>query len=978
MARYSNSDAFKYGAMRAPAAAGPSEASSPATRRYAHPRRPCSYGYSRWPALRSFMTFDLRWPCVQTRIVQNEHETVEIWSPNCRRVVFVAGLRDPAFSLTTPSNLTDRRYDAHLGRFDYSCSAQYWDRDSPWWPYMRRVRSILDHDRLVPAFKALTTVWGDWPGSGSRGYLDPSFVNQLVDLTGFLDQRMGELRPSDSNSSLWTQHPQFPSPSEVRMLLEVSSWDEAVDLGVAIQRGVHEKDAWVSMREAIKALAPISDEKLQSYRFPPANDSFIGVVVNGMSEQNVLRHMAAGVPCFVVHRFAPGAVPQSAMGLAPARGDFLQGTELERLLSDTGNPYQRAARAQCVQDSVGSASEGLGHTERGSLEDERRSSSAYQLQLDMAAKPPVEESRRSRSPTPEILVKGDPFPPPPLVKEMIDIGRVDWIVPPAILDVNKKGSWEKWELGLVNGEPAYVFQGKKQQAEARYEMFDRRLKRRLLFDDLPDLEGMCADARFGIPVHRVPFYFPSNKKDLGDIYLAKQGSDWMYPSMEPARGDVGRYAPRPSAHSLPRLGGDRRPPLPSSPFPRPSYSSPLESSGHDEDSRIVVVTNLAPEVSATFFARLASIDLQDAGAKLLEVGNLALLHLPQMSHGTRFGENIITTLGTVLGFCDAAMDNSDCCRESQGNDPTVLVRSSFVRLLLAGLQGAPLLLPPSLPPLPITSPPPPFAIAAAPLLLAKGPFCLVTVSFSFTAAPLSLTTPVHLPFPELLHPLTASTFPIISMPTPHIWKSFSVAAREEGALGEALFGSKERNHTRAFLQQGAAVEGGAMRGEARALSQQQPLASRLTEPPPAAPFPVAPTTPRGDLESRLTSSAPPRPLSERLQPQQSPPVQLLIPLHLRLAAPAPLEERMNPASGQDVKGSGSKGKGKKTKRGLRSGACEQLKRSLRGAATVGGSEPVEGELDDEGNTSMLVDEESGGQTWQYGEDEEMPMANPLR
>ncbi|KAJ7236763.1 hypothetical protein C8J57DRAFT_1529827 [Mycena rebaudengoi] len=674
------------GAMHAYVAAGSLEMTSPTSRRYMDPRRPCNHGYSIWPSLRLFMMFDLRSPCVQVRLVRNTHEVVEVWSPNCRRAAFVAGLRDPLFPLITPPKLLDRRYDAHLGRFDYSYHAQYWDREAPWWPYMRRVRSVSDGDPALPAFMVLTLVWQDIPG-GSRGRLNPTFVAQLAELTVSLDNRMNELHPSDPASPFWMQRPQFPSASEVRSLLGVSSWDEAVDLGVAIQRGVWEEDTWVSMREAMRKLAKVSDEELREYHFPMANESFVGVIVNGMSERNVLRHMAAEVPCFVVHRFPTGESPQSAMGLAPAQNDFLQGTELERLLSDAGNPYQRIARAQGVSDSSGEMNEGMGKSEKGSPEDERPS---------------------PQSPTPRIPILGGPFPALPLTREMIDIERVDWIVPPPIRDVTKSGSWEKWELSTANGEPAYVFQGKGKSVEAEYEMYDRRLKRRLFFDDLPDVQG----------------------RDVGDVYLAKTSSDWMYSSMEPAHGDPGRRATRPSGHSLPRLDEDpasSRFPCPSAhllprldkdaaplgpppPIPGPSsippvtrsdpplgslktrettttsFSPPVreEYSGGDRgatlavggDPRIVVATNLAPEVNTEFFAKLAVLDLQEAGAKLLEAvrtqgrmwlrfgsaqeGQLALQQLLLLTHGTRFGERIIAAFGAIPSFCEAALENNDC------------------------------------------------------------------------------------------------------------------------------------------------------------------------------------------------------------------------------------------------------------------------------------------------------------------------------
>jgi hypothetical protein len=78
----------------------------------------------------------------------------------------------------------------------------------------------------------------------------------------------------------------------------VRRWDEAVDLGVAFQRGLREMEGWIRMIEARKDDALMTVASLREVTMPVANNDCLGLWVNSMTKAGVLLLMKQRVPCF--------------------------------------------------------------------------------------------------------------------------------------------------------------------------------------------------------------------------------------------------------------------------------------------------------------------------------------------------------------------------------------------------------------------------------------------------------------------------------------------------------------------------------------------------------------------------------------------------------------------------------------------------------------------------------------------------------
>ncbi|KAF8142512.1 hypothetical protein K438DRAFT_1994855 [Mycena galopus ATCC 62051] len=75
-----------------------------------------------------------------------------------------------------------------------------------------------------------------------------------------------------------------------------------------------------------------------------ADNKYIGLWINGVSEVAALMYISTEVPCFVVHKYKTGVVFQSATELHPQEfHNFVDGTDVHRLVY--ANPYEQKARS---------------------------------------------------------------------------------------------------------------------------------------------------------------------------------------------------------------------------------------------------------------------------------------------------------------------------------------------------------------------------------------------------------------------------------------------------------------------------------------------------------------------------------------------------------------------------------------------------------------------------------------------------------
>ncbi|KAJ7082500.1 hypothetical protein C8R44DRAFT_894796 [Mycena epipterygia] len=507
------------------------------------------------------MSFELHHlPHVTSRLVRTSGRVFELWSPNSSQIPFFPGITRADFFPQVPRNPSERRYDGRVGV-----------NDCIYTPQLRTWRTL------------------------TMLRLYPMFVDRLCSLSRELQTRMAALRLIlNPISTTWENGPTFATVRNIEMLRRMSYWEEAVNLGVALQRSFREMDAWVSRTN-------------------------IGGWFNGTSEDMVLRYMLARIPCLVIHEYQSDEMPRPSVRTFP---NFLQNTEVESLLSDM-NPYQQIARRAGLLDSITVGDDGRGLAPFATAEAERHSSSprSSPAQSSAAGGPGLElgapatparssaagslrrESSSSATPARALLrylpsasrattpsasssssMTIAPLPTPlttrqdsaparteespapssstdnrfavaPLERRTLKQGRVDWIVPPPIAQPNPKvKDWENWKLSdEFYGTMTWTAVGKAKAKSLSYERkrYDRNHKRVLHLDRYDTPPGVLEPTRFGEPVPSYPWIYPSGNKGI-----PKPVSRWMYHNREAKRWEVGNRAMVPSALSLPRIEQD--------------------------------------------------------------------------------------------------------------------------------------------------------------------------------------------------------------------------------------------------------------------------------------------------------------------------------------------------------------------------------------------------------------------------------------
>ncbi|KAJ7177764.1 hypothetical protein C8R46DRAFT_1212494 [Mycena filopes] len=319
------------------------------SQRYSKSRLPCLAGYREVPFPVAYMTFAIRhFPLFSHRFVRSYGKIYELWSPNSSIPAFLPGppLGTPAsgapfFSAAPPP----MRYDGHRGKFDCLHVPQYSQEATRYWAYMRRASTVRATDWNAAAYLPFVDQWVE---EGRRGHLSADFVTRLSAIYRELEQRRQHL-DLRFGMRLSGAPPSFPSLQDIHRLSDLKSWEEAVDRGVAVQRGLREKEGWLDWRFANASVPDPKDlDSLRERDMPVALDYRMGAWVNGCSELTVLRLMSSRAPVFVVSELDEEA---AASFTGPAAEDFLQGTDVETLLSDS-NPYQSIARNQILLDAI--------------------------------------------------------------------------------------------------------------------------------------------------------------------------------------------------------------------------------------------------------------------------------------------------------------------------------------------------------------------------------------------------------------------------------------------------------------------------------------------------------------------------------------------------------------------------------------------------------------------------------------------------
>jgi hypothetical protein len=143
----------------------------------------------------------------------------------------------------------------------------------------------------------------------------------------------------------WANRPDYATEDRLKALERMDVWSEVVDHGVAFQRGLREKEAWIALTKERKSkrswgLVALKDSAQTA---AAADDQYIGLWINGTSEDVYLSYLLARVPCFVVHEFPMANYTPTAINpCPPTYSNFVDGTDIGDLIHR--NAYEVAVQ----------------------------------------------------------------------------------------------------------------------------------------------------------------------------------------------------------------------------------------------------------------------------------------------------------------------------------------------------------------------------------------------------------------------------------------------------------------------------------------------------------------------------------------------------------------------------------------------------------------------------------------------------------
>ncbi|KAG6905905.1 hypothetical protein DXG01_016985 [Tephrocybe rancida] len=455
----------------------------------------------------------------------------ELWSPNTMRYSSYPRVLPLNYSYSPNPDKSKRFFDGQLGRFNYSMSPQVLQKDFIWHALIYRPR--VGRSKGLPEFGLLYEQWVslDAPTfTKQEGYLNAAYLNilgtQVSEIEQDVEQRCSFME--NNYTYLWSTKPKKFLLTELNELQRATMYEDAMDKGAVLQRGMREMDAWIQLADALGSESWKSQvDKTRLHKIDLSDDDLLGCWINGSLEDNALLLLSLGAPCYVVHEMTGDGTPGTEMHEiqhSPNLGWFdktdLEGMEpgkltyeYDKIALQNGSPhkvhYSRLPR-------------GLA---RGSLSERRHWSALSQGWLGL-----------------RIGRHLHPLPPPPLIphkpnpKEEIDIDPateacsqtkplericvfpdcVELIKPlPVLSVVASQGEWTKWEE-MTDG--SFICRGKGWQVEDNDAVifYNRQNRRELVMNaNKQPSKGVVSDMEaFGMPA-------PEDELPL-DLELAAQ------------------------------------------------------------------------------------------------------------------------------------------------------------------------------------------------------------------------------------------------------------------------------------------------------------------------------------------------------------------------------------------------------------------------------------------------------------------------
>ncbi|KAJ6587427.1 hypothetical protein DFH09DRAFT_1074663 [Mycena vulgaris] len=476
-----------------------------------------------------------------------------IWSANSKQNPFYSG---PKVYMGLPPMSAEpeqRCYDGQSGRWDYVKVAQSLNATRPWLAFIIREGK---HDEQDVEYTPVYSVWIT-TSAHKTGHLDVAYAKALVDRSDELDRQMLSLLPAvlKSRLNLCPYRPRFPARTNVEGVASVVLYERAVDQLAEIQRGMREKRAWITFAQKwIASPPPIIPSP--GADIIPANDDFIGVWINGAAREDVHWFLTeARAPCFIIHELPVETPVENVLN------SFRDDTDVPNPNDHQAYEYDRLAMAEVYRYTRVEDNPLPAVPQPRTLQERSWSSLHWQLGVPVTTALPLSVPHANSA---------DP------VESMdVDNTAASSIAVPPVAPPAGGGAWIVFRESEIDDEPVMAEvggrrKGKAEMSEDEELWYDRRLKRKLIFTDLPPPpSGFTVDEEYGRPVPGWPFGYPSNGK-----FLPRKVSVWMYKKELPHPDAVGRIPGNPDPPVIAADDADRAtsPPaslLPVAPRPTP-------------------------------------------------------------------------------------------------------------------------------------------------------------------------------------------------------------------------------------------------------------------------------------------------------------------------------------------------------------------------------------------------------------------------
>jgi hypothetical protein len=116
--------------------------------------------------------------------------------------------------------------------------------------------------------------------SDSEGYIQPDYLLSLAARNEAVEQATASHLPLVSHHRFLDRRPIYPRSADIERLRSLRAFDRALDALVKCQRGIKEKQSWVTFMDKWTE-SPHQSERRYPGGVNPADDTLIGVWVNG-------------------------------------------------------------------------------------------------------------------------------------------------------------------------------------------------------------------------------------------------------------------------------------------------------------------------------------------------------------------------------------------------------------------------------------------------------------------------------------------------------------------------------------------------------------------------------------------------------------------------------------------------------------------------------------------------------------------------